>query len=118
MSPVSSKKRASSFFMALTGAMAVSLAPTAAASANPDIATLGCSSGSSIYACHTGYSGAVDPVTITWYVNGVHSVENDNLPAMSVLCTPGTYSTIQVVVSDAAGSDTASTTALCRTRWW
>ncbi|MEH1015843.1 hypothetical protein V6U90_22375 [Micromonospora sp. CPCC 206060] len=115
---MSSKKRAAGFALALTGAMAATLAPASAAFAAPEIGALGCSSGSSIYACYTGYSGAVDPVSIRWYVNDVHSVQNDNLPSMSVLCTPGTSATIKVVVSDASGSDTASTTHLCRTRWW
>jgi len=97
------------------GACAAVGAP--AASAHPADVSVFCESGAARYYCQVTYSGAHDPVTITWYRNGQHIPAFDNLSFVQQSCVIGQWYTMRAVVTDVHGSAEGIGGFECRRVW-
>ncbi|MGA3561877.1 hypothetical protein [Melissospora conviva] len=102
---------------ALLGGVALAIAPAAVAGAAPTVNSVFCESGASKYICDLDYSGAQNPVTIQWYVNGVYTPSLDGRTIVNRGCSPGTRFTVQATVTDSTGSSTGSHSFVCRKIW-
>ncbi|WP_329104956.1 hypothetical protein OG792_31235 [Micromonospora sp. NBC_01699] len=113
-----SVKRITGFLVALFGSLAIALAPTTPASAYPAIKYLDCESGASTLACLVEYAGAVEPVTIQWFVDGAHRPAWDGKTSVRKSCLFNMYYDVTVYVTDSYGTAFASTAGYCRRVWW
>lgn len=100
-------KRLSTLFAALLAGSAIAAAPATPAFAHPNITYMHCESPGSEYHCLATWNGTVGTVTTAWYENGV-PIGNQFDGYASSWCYPGTLLTVNVVVTDAAGSSSAS----------
>jgi len=97
-------------------AFAVAVLPVAAApaQAHPDVSGPTCDAGGGHIQCVIGISGAVNPIDIRWYFNGVHFGQYEDQRFARAGCPIGSRVSVKVVVTDASGVPvTKSTSKLC-----
>ena len=91
-----------------------SVALASPAQAHPTVSGPHCDVGAGFVGCVIGVSGAVPPVDVDWFINGIHIRECDNRYHCSGTCVIGTRVGIKVVVTDASRVPvTASTSKFC-----
>lgn len=82
--------------------------------AHPEITNLHCTGyTNSRFGCTVSYTGAHQPVTIRWYVNGRRDPSLDDKSHFIRGCARGERVTGKAVVSDVHGTDTLSDWAIC-----
>lgn len=83
------------------------------ANAHPSITALGCDIGNGIVDCQVFFTGAVQPVTIRWTVDGVPIAAANDSVGMTATCVRNRNVTVSVTVADAFGSSRVSRRSPC-----
>lgn len=104
---------------AMVAAALLMLLSAPAATAAPTITEVICESGLNNMRCEVSYTGAVGTVTVRWdaYTSGVHRFTRYGW-LVTFGCSPGTWYTMKVFVTDSTGTTQATTSAVCRSGSW
>ncbi len=78
------------------------LAVASPAQAHPTVNPPRCETGAGHITCTVSFSGAIPPVDIKWYFDGVHFANCDDRIWCSAGCPIGTRVSVKVVVTDAS----------------